>query len=316
MLIVRQQAHLLIQLSSMFLLRPFLYLTTIFTFALALNAAPEVKILPETTFLGILLPEEAREGAILIQNVGKTDLDLIKADAECGCTTPHFEAQTLKSQGVYNVSFTFKEIHEGYFERKITVTTSQGPITLLLSGFVSKDATVATPYPNVGLSDKVTTVPVFYTDAIPEPRLPEGAKLVKKEGVLTNIPLPYVELSFEPNSVSVPTPITFLNSTAVFWITPQAKEEFTSVPATVNLGVTALGSKKSGILTIKGPIGNLEARSPSLQLKVIGRNETSLRIMYTFYPTVEGLINGEVALVDPATDTKHFSITVLAKAVK
>lgn len=78
--------------------------------------------------------------AFQFKNVGNRDITLVNVQASCGCTTPNWKGGIYKPDSVGYIKATFNAASEGYFNKIITVTTSEGVVTLTIKGTVLSPA--------------------------------------------------------------------------------------------------------------------------------------------------------------------------------
>lgn len=74
--------------------------------------------------------------AFEFKNVGTKDITLINVQASCGCTTPNWKGGIYKPGETAKITATFNAASEGFFQKNITVTTSEGVNYLTISGMV------------------------------------------------------------------------------------------------------------------------------------------------------------------------------------
>ncbi|NQW43385.1 MAG: DUF1573 domain-containing protein [Bacteroidetes bacterium] len=74
-------------------------------------------------------------------NVGTKDINLDNVQASCGCTTPNWKAGAYKPGETSQINATYNAAGEGYFEKNITVVTSEGTQMLTIKGVVISAAT-------------------------------------------------------------------------------------------------------------------------------------------------------------------------------
>lgn len=70
------------------------------------------------------------------KNVGTKDITLVNVQASCGCTTPNWKGGIYKPGETAQITATFNAASEGYFQKNVTVTTSEGVNSLTISGMV------------------------------------------------------------------------------------------------------------------------------------------------------------------------------------
>ncbi|MES2617991.1 MAG: DUF1573 domain-containing protein [Bacteroidota bacterium] len=70
------------------------------------------------------------------KNVGNRVIDLQNVGASCGCTTPNWKGGPYKPGETGQITATYNAASEGYFNKTITVTTSEGSIVLTIKGNV------------------------------------------------------------------------------------------------------------------------------------------------------------------------------------
>ena len=70
------------------------------------------------------------------KNVGNRDITLINVQASCGCTTPNWKGGVYKAGESAQINATFNAASEGFFSKNITVTTSEGVVSLTIKGTV------------------------------------------------------------------------------------------------------------------------------------------------------------------------------------
>lgn len=70
------------------------------------------------------------------KNVGNRDITLINVQASCGCTTPNWKGGVYKAGETGQINATFNAASEGFFSKNITVTTSEGVVSLTIKGTV------------------------------------------------------------------------------------------------------------------------------------------------------------------------------------
>lgn len=70
------------------------------------------------------------------KNVGNRVIDLQNVGASCGCTTPNWKGGPYKPGESGQITATYNAASEGYFNKTITVTTSEGSIVLTIKGNV------------------------------------------------------------------------------------------------------------------------------------------------------------------------------------
>ena len=74
------------------------------------------------------------------KNVGTKDITLVNVQASCGCTTPNWKGGIYKPGETAQITATFNAASEGYFQKNVTVTTSEGVNSLTISGMVMAPA--------------------------------------------------------------------------------------------------------------------------------------------------------------------------------
>ncbi|MDP2174413.1 MAG: DUF1573 domain-containing protein [Bacteroidota bacterium] len=74
------------------------------------------------------------------KNVGNRDITLDNVSASCGCTTPNWKGGIYKPGESGEINATFNAASGGFFQKSITVTTSEGTITLTIKGTVMAEA--------------------------------------------------------------------------------------------------------------------------------------------------------------------------------
>ena len=70
------------------------------------------------------------------KNVGTRDITLVNVAASCGCTTPNWKGGIYKPQESSQITATYNAASEGFFNKVITVTTSEGVNILTITGNV------------------------------------------------------------------------------------------------------------------------------------------------------------------------------------
>lgn len=74
------------------------------------------------------------------KNVGKRDITIVNVSASCGCTTPNWKGGIYRPDSTGKVTATFNAASEGFFNKIVTVTTSEGVINLVIKGTVLNEA--------------------------------------------------------------------------------------------------------------------------------------------------------------------------------
>jgi hypothetical protein len=74
------------------------------------------------------------------KNVGTKDITLVNVAASCGCTTPNWKGGIYKPQESAQITATYNAASEGFFNKVITVTTSEGVNILTITGNVMSAA--------------------------------------------------------------------------------------------------------------------------------------------------------------------------------
>jgi hypothetical protein len=74
------------------------------------------------------------------KNVGNRDINLNNVSASCGCTTPNWKGGVYKPGESGEINATFNAASGGFFQKTVTVTTSEGTITLTIKGTVVTEA--------------------------------------------------------------------------------------------------------------------------------------------------------------------------------
>ena len=74
------------------------------------------------------------------KNVGTKDITLVNVAASCGCTTPNWKGGIYKPQETAQITATYNAASEGFFNKVITVTTSEGVNILTITGNVMSTA--------------------------------------------------------------------------------------------------------------------------------------------------------------------------------
>jgi hypothetical protein len=74
------------------------------------------------------------------KNVGTKDITLVNVSASCGCTTPNWKGGIYKPQESAQITATYNAASEGFFNKVITVTTSEGVNILTITGNVMSAA--------------------------------------------------------------------------------------------------------------------------------------------------------------------------------
>lgn len=74
------------------------------------------------------------------KNVGNKDITLVNVQASCGCTTPNWKGGVYKPGESGEIAATYNAASEGFFSKVITVTTSEGVVTLTITGTVMNPA--------------------------------------------------------------------------------------------------------------------------------------------------------------------------------
>lgn len=74
------------------------------------------------------------------KNVGDRDITLVNVQASCGCTTPNWKGGVYKPGESGEINATYNAASEGFFSKVITVTTSEGVVTLTITGTVLNPA--------------------------------------------------------------------------------------------------------------------------------------------------------------------------------
>lgn len=70
------------------------------------------------------------------KNVGNRDITLVNVSASCGCTTPNWKGGIYKPQETSQITATYNAASEGWFNKSVTVTTSEGVTVLTITGNV------------------------------------------------------------------------------------------------------------------------------------------------------------------------------------
>lgn len=70
------------------------------------------------------------------KNVGTRDVTLVNVAASCGCTTPNWKGGIYNPQTTAQITATYNAASEGFFNKVITVTTSEGVNILTITGNV------------------------------------------------------------------------------------------------------------------------------------------------------------------------------------
>lgn len=70
------------------------------------------------------------------KNVGNRDITLVNVAASCGCTTPNWKGGIYKPQESAQITATYNASSEGWFNKSVTVTTSEGVTVLTITGNV------------------------------------------------------------------------------------------------------------------------------------------------------------------------------------
>jgi hypothetical protein len=76
----------------------------------------------------------------IFKNVGNRDITLNNVSASCGCTTPNWKGGVYKPGESGEINATFNAASGGFFQKNVTVTTSEGTITLTIKGTVMSEA--------------------------------------------------------------------------------------------------------------------------------------------------------------------------------
>lgn len=110
-------------------------------------AAPAVKQNPEfiqfkttTHDFGNIKQNNPVNHVFNYKNVGDRDITVNNVQASCGCTTPNWKGGVYKPGDNGEITATFNAASPGFFSKNITVTTSEGIITLYITGTVLTDA--------------------------------------------------------------------------------------------------------------------------------------------------------------------------------
>ncbi len=74
------------------------------------------------------------------KNVGTKDITLVNVAASCGCTTPNWKGGIYNPQATAQITATYNAASEGFFNKVITVTTSEGVNILTITGNVMSAA--------------------------------------------------------------------------------------------------------------------------------------------------------------------------------
>ncbi|MCM1489684.1 MAG: DUF1573 domain-containing protein [Muribaculum sp.] len=71
-------------------------------------------------------------------NTGDSNLVIINAKADCGCTKPVYSEEPIAPDKTGNVKVTFVPNGKGHFTKKVTITTNGSPrkVRLLIKGEV------------------------------------------------------------------------------------------------------------------------------------------------------------------------------------
>lgn len=70
------------------------------------------------------------------KNVGTKSITIDNVNASCGCTTPNWKGGEYKVGETGQITATFNAASKGFFSKVVTVSTSEGPITLTIQGTV------------------------------------------------------------------------------------------------------------------------------------------------------------------------------------
>lgn len=74
------------------------------------------------------------------KNVGDRDVTINNVQASCGCTTPNWKGGIYKPGDNGEITATFNAASPGFFSKNITVMTSEGVMTLYITGTVLTEA--------------------------------------------------------------------------------------------------------------------------------------------------------------------------------
>jgi hypothetical protein len=74
------------------------------------------------------------------KNVGDRDITINNVQASCGCTTPNWKGGIYKPGDNGEITATFNAASPGFFSKNITVMSSEGVMTLYITGTVLTDA--------------------------------------------------------------------------------------------------------------------------------------------------------------------------------
>ncbi len=74
------------------------------------------------------------------KNIGDRDITITNVQASCGCTTPNWKGGIYKPGDNGEITATFNAASPGFFSKNITVMSSEGVITLYITGTVLTDA--------------------------------------------------------------------------------------------------------------------------------------------------------------------------------
>lgn len=77
------------------------------------------------------------------KNVGDRDIELISVNVSCGCTTPNWKGGKYKPQETAYITATFNAHSEGFFNKVVTVLTSEGLESLVITGNVLNNGAYA-----------------------------------------------------------------------------------------------------------------------------------------------------------------------------
>ncbi len=88
--------------------------------------------------MGILESNTLKDSSFIITNMGDSPLLIQNIETSCGCTTPHWTKEPIRTGKSGTIRVTYNAEYPGHFHKTITVfaNIANSPLSLSLSGNV------------------------------------------------------------------------------------------------------------------------------------------------------------------------------------